>query len=75
MLIEIARLFLRQHDATPKEIELWIKHMKPYLGSGAMTDFDGAKQAMLDWHTDMQQHGLTIHSDEEVEAFIRGSSS
>lgn len=75
MLIGIARLFLKQHDATPKEIELWIKHMQPHLGSGAVADFDGAKQAMLDLHADMQQHGLTVHGDEEVEAFIRGSSN
>lgn len=70
MLVRIARVFLKHRDVTAKEIELWVKHMRPHMGSGIVTDYDGTKQAMLDWHADMQEHGLATHGIEEIEAFL-----
>jgi hypothetical protein len=57
-------------DVTSKEIELWVKHMRPYMRSGEMIDYDSAKQAMLDWHADMQEHGLATYGAEEWEVFL-----
>lgn len=74
MLVRIARVLSKHPDTTTKEIELWIKHMKPYIGSGAATDYGGAKQALLAWYADLKEHGLATHGDDEIEAFIRGSS-
>lgn len=70
MLVQIARWFLKHRDVTSKEIELWVKHMRPYMRSGEVIDYDSAKQAMLDWHADMQEHGLATYGAEEWEAFL-----
>lgn len=70
MLVQIARVLSRYPGTTAKEIDLWIKHMRPYIGPGAAVDFGGIKQAILAWHTDMKEHGLSTHSDELMEAFI-----
>jgi AbiV family abortive infection protein len=69
-LVQIARMFAKDSDVTSKEIELWVKHMRPYLRSGEVIDYDKAKQAMLDWHADMQEHGLATYGAEEWEAFL-----
>lgn len=72
MLVRSARLLSKHPDTTAKEIELWVKHMKPYIGPGAVADFDGAKRALRAWYTDLKHHGLATHGDEEIEAFIHG---
>jgi len=73
VLVQIARVMSKHPDATAKEIELWVKHMKPYIGPGAAADYGGAKRALRAWYADMKQHGLTTHGDEKVEAFLYGS--
>jgi AbiV family abortive infection protein len=70
MLVRVARLFLEHRDVTSKEIELWVKHMRPYMRSGEVIDYDRAKEAMLDWHADMQELGLATYGAEEWEAFL-----
>jgi AbiV family abortive infection protein len=70
MLVRVARLFLEHRDVTSKEIELWVKHMRPYMRSGEVIDYDSAKEAMLDWHADMQELGLATYGAEEWEAFL-----
>ena len=70
ILVQIARFFLTDRDVTSKEIELWVKHMRPYMRSGEVIDYDSAKQALLDWHADMQEHGLATYGAEEWEAFL-----
>ncbi len=73
MLVQTARVLVKHPEATPKEIELWVKHMKPHLGAGASPNSDNVKQALHNWYADMQEHGLTVHSNETIEAFLYGS--
>jgi hypothetical protein len=40
------------------------------MRSGEVIDYDSAKQALLDWHADMQEHGLATYGAEEWEAFL-----
>jgi hypothetical protein len=61
-------------EVTPTEIALWVKHMKPHMGSGMVADYDGAKRAVRDWYADMQENGLSAHSTENIEAFLDDSS-
>jgi AbiV family abortive infection protein len=70
MLVQIARLLAKHPEVTPAEVELWVKHIKPHRGPGMVTDFDAAKRALRDWYADMQEHGLTAHSTESIEAFL-----
>ena len=67
MLVEIARIFCRQRDVTPKEIELWIKHAGPHMERGSVKDYDRTKQAILDFYADMHEHGLAGHPIRETE--------
>jgi AbiV family abortive infection protein len=66
MLVQIAKIFSKESNTTSKEIELWIKHMKPVW----MLDTESMKQALVDWHTEMQQHGLALEGDNKMEEFI-----
>lgn len=70
LLGQIARVFSKHRDVTSKGIGLWIKHMGPYMVSGDVIGCEGAEQAMLDWHADMQEHGLATSGAEEMEAFL-----
>jgi AbiV family abortive infection protein len=73
-LVQIARLLVKHTKVTTAEIELWVKHMKPHKEPGAVADFDAAKRALRDWYADMQEHGLTAHSTESIEAFLDDQS-
>lgn len=71
MLVQIAGIFCKDRDVTPKEIELWVKHMEPVW----MLDINDMKRAVTDWYEDMQQLGLV--SEEryiEAEEFLHGAS-
>jgi AbiV family abortive infection protein len=70
MLVQFARIFSkRSRDVTPKEIELWVKHMEPVW----RRDIDGMKRAVMDWHEDMRELGLASYDYSEVEDFIYGA--
>jgi AbiV family abortive infection protein len=69
-LVRNARTLTNLSEVTPLEIELWIKHMRPYMKSGTVLDYAGTKRALRDWHADMQKYGLTAHSAESIEAFL-----
>jgi hypothetical protein len=47
--------------------------MKPHMGSGMVADYAGNKRALRDWYADMQEHGLSAHSTESIEAFLDDS--
>jgi AbiV family abortive infection protein len=70
MLVRIAGMVSKDRVVTPKEIELWVKHMEPVW----MTDLDGMKRALIDWYDDMQQLGLASGSYNEMEEFVYGVS-
>lgn len=71
MLVRIAEGFSEGSATTPKEIELWIKHIEPVW----KVDSNSMKQAIVDWYTEMQQYGLAPEGDNKMEEFIhRGFS-
>jgi AbiV family abortive infection protein len=70
MLVQIAKIFSKPSQVTPKEIELWVKHMKPVW----MIDPDEMKRALVDFHAEMRENGLARHSVQEMEAFLYGAS-
>jgi AbiV family abortive infection protein len=74
ILFHTARLLVDNPEVTPTEIALWVKHMKPHMGSGMVANYDGAKRAVRDWYADMQETGLSAHSTENIEAFLDDSS-
>lgn len=59
MLLETARLFLKERDVEEKEIELWVKHIGKAKGSDLRTQ----KEALLHWYAEMQELGLTAKGD------------
>ena len=54
---------------TVKEVELWIKHMRPVYGA----PLDEMKAALLDWYSEMRENNLWEDGDISVEAFVRGN--
>ena len=67
-LVGIADIFARSGVVTVKEIELWIKHMRPAYG----TSLEGMKTALLDWFAAMHENNLREDDDMPLEAFVRG---
>ena len=61
-------MFARSEVVTVKEIELWVKHMRPAHG----TSFEQMQTALLDWVAAMRENNLLEDEDFPMEAFIRG---
>jgi len=55
MLVQIARIFIKDREIVEKEIELWVKHM----GKVKDADLSVQKEALLHWYAEMQELGLT----------------
>ena len=68
-LVEIADIFARIKVVTAKEIELWVKHMRPATHG---TSLERMKTALLDWFAAMRENSLLEDEDFPVEAFVRG---
>jgi len=65
-LFTIASIFGKDTETTPKEIELWVKHIGPvWRGNHAWM-----KKALVNWYTEMQQLGLVPEGDNEMKKFI-----
>ena len=67
LLVQIADLFAKNREITPKEIELWIKHLGPVW----MTSPAWMKKALENWYVEMQECGLVPKGKNEMEEFIR----
>ena len=66
MIVKIASLFLKDTETTPKEIELWIKHIGPVWKG----NIGWMKKALINWWTEMQELGLATEGDNEMEKFV-----
>jgi AbiV family abortive infection protein len=55
---------------TAKEIELWIAHLTPVMDKPVQWQ----KNALLNWHRAMAEHGLAGADTNAVENFVRGAS-
>ena len=67
-LVEIADILASSEVVTVKEIELWVKHMRPVYG----TSLERMKTALLDWFAAMRENNLLEDDNFPVEAFVRG---
>lgn len=69
LLVDIASLLADKHHVSTKEVELWIKHMKPVW----QVSMPLMKEALKNWYTDMQIHGLApagVNEMSEFDSFI-----
>lgn len=58
------------HEITPREIELWIKYMKPVKHKDMMAN----KIALRNWWTAMQAEGIAKPGENEMEKFVFGTT-
>jgi AbiV family abortive infection protein len=66
-LVKTAQILVPRREVSKKEIELWIKHLKPVWNLSDKL----AKQALEDWYEDMQRHGLAAERRNRMRRFIR----
>jgi AbiV family abortive infection protein len=65
-IVDIANILASDREVTEKEIELWIKHLKPvWKGSKELMEL-----ALVKWHQEMQREGLTPKGENDMEKFI-----
>ena len=66
MLLQIARIFVKDREMQVKEIELWIKHMSKV----EYDDYIGQKEALMHWYAEMIELGLTP-KESKFEDFVQ----
>lgn len=54
-LVRHAEILAPDRTITVRELELWVKHMKPFADG---RDYERAKIALVDWYAEMQTEGL-----------------
>ena len=64
-IINIAEILSNEGEITEREIELWIKHMKPVWNKQWMD------KAISNWYAEMQSEGLKPEGENVMEQFIR----
>jgi AbiV family abortive infection protein len=67
-LVQIAKLFARDHKYDEKELELWVEHIGPVWKK----DMPRMQQALINWNRAMETAGLTETSTQDMESFVRG---
>jgi AbiV family abortive infection protein len=65
-ILETAQILSKGDEVTIREIELWVKHMKPVKGA----DFGWQKKSLANWYSGMQAEGLAPEGENEMERFI-----
>lgn len=65
-IVQTAELLCKTKEVPPREIELWVEILGPVWGTPAMED------ALLRWHEAMVEEGLTTHTQEGFEQFVKG---
>ena len=70
-VVEVAQTLCPTRETTNKEIELWIKHLRPVW----MTDPSLMRNALEAWYAAMQEHGLIPDGSNRMEEFVRGGLS
>jgi hypothetical protein len=67
MLIQVAKIFVRDKHVSKTEIDLWIKHIGPVW----KRDPSWMEQALCNWYREMQDAGLAPAGENEMEKFIK----
>lgn len=65
-LVQVAELLSRGREISVREIELWIKHIKP-VWRGSM---EWMKTAVANWYAEMQREGLVPPGKNAMEEFL-----
>ncbi|MFP3425859.1 AbiV family abortive infection protein [Pseudoalteromonas sp. SIMBA_162] len=65
-IMSVARLLLNKKDTTAREIELWIKHLKPVWNTPEKV----VKVALLEWFNEMKAEGLITEGEYSFKDFI-----
>ncbi len=68
-LVKTAELFARSREITPREIELWIKHMGPVR----QRSHGWQGKALANWWAQLRAEGLVPEGQGSMEEFIWGS--
>jgi AbiV family abortive infection protein len=58
-----------EREVTPKEIDLWVKHLRPVWKG----HFSWMRQALENWHGEMRESGLIPAGDDGLSEFVRGA--
>lgn len=66
-LVKTAEVLAPGRTIAVRELELWVKHMKPVWKK----DYEGMKNALMNWYADLQAEGLMPSGPNEMEAFVR----
>lgn len=65
-ILKIARILCRDRTYSKKEVDLWVKHMKPVKGCAINLE----KQALNEWFIEMQAQGLIEEHSTKFSDFI-----
>lgn len=65
-LVRTAEVLASGSEVTSREIELWIKHMKPVSNRTP----EWQRKALANWYAEMQAEGLASAGSNEMETFI-----
>jgi AbiV family abortive infection protein len=66
-MVAAAELLVKSKEVSPKEIELWVKHLGPVWNK----DPGWMRKALENWYEDMQRHGLAPDGPNTMRTFIR----
>lgn len=69
-LVRTAELLSPKRSISIRELELWVKNMKPVWKGVAI--WDDQRRALADWYADMQREGLAPAGNNHMEAFVNG---
>lgn len=66
-LVETAEGLAKSKEVSPKEIELWVKHLGPVWNKNPKW----MHKALENWYDEMQKHGLALEGAHAMRKFIR----
>ncbi|MHA2172859.1 MAG: AbiV family abortive infection protein, partial [Candidatus Kariarchaeaceae archaeon] len=66
LLVKISGILRQDKETSPKEIELWIKHIGPVWKG----NLSWMKKALVNWWAEMRENGLASEDDTEFEQFL-----
>jgi AbiV family abortive infection protein len=65
-LVQVAEILSKGREVSTREIELWLKHVKPVWCGPT----EWMKTAVANWYADMQREGLLPEGRNEMEEFL-----
>jgi AbiV family abortive infection protein len=66
-IVTIARIFCRDHEITPRELQLWLDHM----GNATKTGYLPDAKRLANWYAAMQAEGLYPEGQNAMAEFLK----